>query len=120
MNILSKIIGIKNLFFCLCFHSNRIEIPKFNQLILYKKKDSSHFIGIYFDKVYKVFDLDKRKNIISKGWQKLIDFEYKYTYILRFKGSSMKRKDLLSIDDKDILIPEEPTNLKEFICNIFN
>ena len=120
LNILSKIIGIKNLFFCLSFHSNRFEIPKFNQLILYKKKDSSHFIGIYFDKFYKVFDLEKRKNIISKGWQKLIDFEYKYTYILRFKGSSMKRKDLLSIDDKDILIPEEPTNSKEFIYDMFN
>ena len=115
LNILSQKIGVKNLFFCLSFHSNGIELPKINQLILYKKKDSSHFIGIYFDKLYNVFDLEKGKKISIIGWQKLIDFEHKYTYILRFKGSSMKRKDSLSIDDKDILIPGEPTYSKEHI-----
>jgi hypothetical protein len=115
LNILSQKIGVKNLFFCLSFHSNGIELPKINQLILYKKKDSSHFIGIYFDKLYNIFDLEKGKKISIIGWQKLIDFEHKYTYILRFKGSSMKRKDSLSIDDKDILIPGEPTYSKEHI-----
>ena len=119
LNILSQKMGIKNLFYCLSFHSFRIELPIFNQLILYKKKESSHFIAIYFDEFYKVFDLEKEKNININGWKQFIDFEYKYTYILRFYGRSMKRKELRNNDEDYIKIPEEPINFKVHLDDIF-
>jgi len=114
LNILSQKMGLKNLFYCLSFHSIRIEYPNINQLLLYKKKKSSHFIAIYFDTFINIFDLENEKKISFKECQQLIDMEYKYTYILRFNTPPLKRKDQ-NIDDDEIIIPKETINSKEHI-----
>ena len=120
LKILSEKIGIKNLFYCLSFHFPRIEIPILNQLLFYKKKESPHFLAIYFDESLTVFDLENGNELSFKKCMKLIDIEYKYTYLLRFDGRSKKRKGIYDIDDDpDIFHPDEPLNSKVRLDNLY-
>ena len=91
MKVLSEKLGIKNIFYCLSFHFPRIEIPILNQLILYKKKQSPHFIAILFNEEFSIVDLENEKKLKFTECQKLIDLEYEYSYMLRFEGHSRKR-----------------------------
>ena len=100
LNTLAEKLGTKDLLFCLSVKFFQLELPLVNYLFLYKKKESSHFIAIANDKGYEIYDLEKEKTINLFECHKLINFEYKYTYILRFKGQSKKRKDI--DDDSDI------------------
>jgi hypothetical protein len=110
LNILSEKLHIKNLFYCLSFHFPRIEIPLLNQLLFYKKKQSSNFIAIYIDKDFTFLDLENEKMLNFIECQKLIDFEYEYTYLLRFKGYSRKRSG--SDDDINPNLIKPPEKIK--------
>ena len=88
LEALSKKLGFKGLFFCLSFHFEHLEMPIFNYIFLYKKKQSSYFIAIICDRSQlKIIDLEKEINLNCPRFNELIDFEYEYSYILRFEGS---------------------------------
>ena len=108
LSTLSEILGIKNLTFCFSFHFPRIEIPLFDQLLFYKKVNSPHFIAFFFDKNIRIYDLETRKSLLDfKDFQKAVDFEYEYTYILRFKGPSRKRIGSNEFINLNLIKPSE-------------
>ena len=70
---LSDKLNLKNLFYCQSFHFPLIELPNLNQLLLYKKKNSSHFIAIYMDNDIKIFVLENEENLMSINLNNLIN-----------------------------------------------
>ena len=100
LNILSEKLKIKDLLFCLSVNFCQLELPIVNYLFLYKKKESSYFIAFVNNIGFEIYDLESEKTIHLNEGNKLINFEYKYTYILKFKGKSTKRKGI--DDDSDI------------------
>ena len=107
MKVLSEKLGIKNIFYCLSFHFPRIEIPILNQLILYKKKQSPHFIAILFNEEFSIVDLENEKKLKFTECQKLIDLDYEYTYMLRFEGHSRKRDSSDEFINPNLIQPLE-------------
>lgn len=91
LKVLSEKLGIQNIFYCLSFHFLRIEIPVLNIIILYKKKESTHFMALFLDTQYNIIDLEDGKKLNFGKCQELIDFNYNYSYLLRFNGRSKKR-----------------------------
>ena len=98
---LSKLLNVESLYFCFCFDSAHIELPLSNYMLLYKKKDSSSFISIYENGDLIFYDMENEINISKSTAQNIIDFEYKYTYILKFQRKNRKRKNI--DNDNDIL-----------------
>ena len=62
----------------------------------------------FFDKNIRIYDLETRKSLLDfKDFQKAVDFEYEYTYILRFKGPSRKRKGSNEFINLNLIKPSE-------------
>lgn len=97
LTTLEKKLKIKNLFFCFSFYTSRIEFPASNQLLFYKKKNSSHFIAIYIDSDIIAFDLENGNKMKFIECRELIDIEYKNIYLMRYDDSCEKKEE--SIDD---------------------
>jgi len=90
---LQKIFNEKNLkYFCHFKIENDIISPRKNFIILYKKKKSNYFIGVknISNKII-CYDLESKKNIAK--YFDLIDYDYKFAYVLYFYDKIVSKKN---------------------------
>jgi len=84
IEILSKKLSVNKLVYSFYFHFDYIDFPFLNLIYLYKKKESSYFIAIMYEKDFKIIDLETDKNLDIKDLKNNIDLDYEYTYILNY------------------------------------
>ena len=108
LNYLKKELKAKKLFYCRHFIVKNIQTPCKNRIFLYKKKDSQDFIAVKnSEEIISVYDLGEQKEIGQTNYLSLIDFDYKYCYILYFESNEKKKLSSFfnAEDDNDFLIP---------------
>ena len=113
LNYLKKELQAKKLFYCRHFIVKNIQTPRKKRIFLYKKKDSKDFIAIKnSEETISAYDLGEQKEITN--YLSLIDFDYKYCYILYFESNINEKKNFSSFfnteDDNYFLIPSLQKN----------
>ena len=84
LKILAEKLGVNKLIYYFYFHYNFICYPILNFIYLYKKKESSYFIAVLNREKSKIIDLENDKDLTDEEYEKYIDIQYKYTYLLYF------------------------------------
>ena len=105
---LKKELKAKKLFYCRHFIVKNIQTPCKNRIFLYKKKDSKDFIAVKnSEEIICVYDLGEQQEIGQTNYLSLIDFDYKYFYILYFESNEKKKLSSFfnAENDNDFLIP---------------
>jgi len=90
---------VLNIFYSLSFHDNIINKPNDNKIFLYKKKNSSHFIGIK-NNVNKItyYDLENNGKELT-NYNDLIDLDYQFVYILEYSNTKKRTEPTNNLDD---------------------
>ena len=110
LNYLKEELKVKKLFYCRHYIVKNIQTPRKNRIFLYKKKDSTDFFAVKNSEGnISIYDLGKKKEVQLTNYLSLIDFDYKYYYILYFESNINEKKRFSSFfnteDDNNFLLP---------------
>lgn len=110
IDFLKQKLNVDSIYYCKHFYFNKINFPKLNRILLYKKKNCNDFIAIKnnFDRI-SFFDLENKDEITHKNYTDYIDINYKYSYILCF--NKQKRQYRQVFDSPEVVGNKKKINL---------